>query len=153
MKRIMVRSVFDAFEYVMDHYYPAGLEEFAKQKDSYAVMSVQDSANEGFGFAFTKNAFCREVLTLYFDDIEEEVEDAVLFTEDMADAILDFVERNQEADTLLIHCFAGQSRSKAIGAFLVKKMGKDNSAYFQSGLKPNRRVLEILERAYEKREK
>ena len=27
MKRVLVKSVFDAFDYVMDHYYPAGLED------------------------------------------------------------------------------------------------------------------------------
>ena len=147
MKRIMVKSVFDAFEYVMDHYYPKGLEEYAKRKDSYAVISVQDSHNGGFGFRFTENAFCKDVLTLFFDDIEEEVEDAVLFDAEMADVVLDFVEKNSDADTLLIHCFAGQSRSRAIGAFLVKQMGKDNSAYYEHGEKPNQRVLEELEKA------
>ena len=29
MKRVLVKSVFDAFDYVMSHYYPAGMEEDA----------------------------------------------------------------------------------------------------------------------------
>ena len=45
MKRVLLRSVYDAFEYVMDHYYPKGLEEYAKLKDSYAVISIQDPQN------------------------------------------------------------------------------------------------------------
>ena len=69
MNRVMVKSVFDAFEYVMDHYYPVGLEEFAERLDSYAVISIQDSHNGGFGFTFCENAFCQGVLTLCFDDI------------------------------------------------------------------------------------
>lgn len=37
MKRVIVKSVYDAFEYVMQHYYPAGLKEFAEKSDTYAV--------------------------------------------------------------------------------------------------------------------
>ena len=33
MKRVLVRSVYDAFDYVMAHYYPAGLEDLAEAKD------------------------------------------------------------------------------------------------------------------------
>lgn len=29
MKKIIVRSVYDAFDYVMQHYYPPGLDELA----------------------------------------------------------------------------------------------------------------------------
>ena len=61
MKRVLLRSVFDAFEYVMDHYYPFGLEELAQRKDSYAVISIQDSHTEGFGFEFTESRSCRGV--------------------------------------------------------------------------------------------
>jgi hypothetical protein len=64
----------------MDHYYPAGLEEFAERKDTYAVISIQDTHTEGFGFRFTESATCKGVLTLYFDDIDRPVEGAVLFS-------------------------------------------------------------------------
>ena len=36
MKRIMLRSVYDAFDYVMAHYAPAGMEEMAQKQDTYA---------------------------------------------------------------------------------------------------------------------
>lgn len=39
MKQVLVRSVYDAFEYVMGHYYPYGLEEMAECADTYAVIS------------------------------------------------------------------------------------------------------------------
>lgn len=52
MKRVIVKSVYDAFEYVMQHYYPAGLEEFAEKSDTYAVISIQDTHTKGFGFTF-----------------------------------------------------------------------------------------------------
>lgn len=40
MKRVIVKSVFDTFEYVMQHYYPAGLEEMVERSDSYAITFI-----------------------------------------------------------------------------------------------------------------
>lgn len=53
--------------------------------DTYAVISIQDSHTQGFGVQFTENQFCKGVLTLMLDDIVTEIEDAVLFDDDMAD--------------------------------------------------------------------
>ncbi len=133
MKRVLLKSVFDAFDYVMQHYYPAGLEELVERSDTYAVISIQDTHSGGFGFTFAKNQYCKDVLTLYFDDITQEVEGAVLFTDEMAGQIIDFIEANVTADTLLVHCFAGQSRSRAVAAFAVQMLGGDNSKYLKHG--------------------
>lgn len=91
MKRVIVKSVYDAFEYVMQHYYPAGLEEFAEKSDTYAIISIQDTHTKGFGFTFSEKQFCKGVLTLYFDDIVKEVEGAVLFDEEMDEKIIAFI--------------------------------------------------------------
>ena len=147
MKRILVRSVHEAFEYVMAHYYPFGQAEFAEKTDTYAVISIQDSHTGGFGFCFQENQYCKGVLTLQFDDIVKEVEGAVLFTKEQAEAILDFVELHRDADTLLIHCYAGQSRSRAVGTFLIKMFGKDNRRYFETG-SPNMHVYQTMEKAW-----
>lgn len=150
MKRILVKSVYDAFEYVMQHYYPLGLEEFVEQSDSYAVISIQDTHTNGFGFVFTENQFCKGVLTLYFDDIVREVEGAILFTDGMAEQIIDFIGEHKNVDTLLIHCYAGQSRSYAVGAFAAKVFGGDNSKYFKVG-SPNQYVYDVLESVWIRR--
>ena len=65
MRRILVKSLNEAFDFVMDHYYPAGCEEDAKRKDTYAVISIQDTHTGGFGVTFAENKFCKGVLTLY----------------------------------------------------------------------------------------
>ena len=52
MRRILVKSLNEAFDFVMDHYYPAGCEEDAKRKDTYAVISIQDTHTGGFGVTF-----------------------------------------------------------------------------------------------------
>lgn len=143
MKRVIVKSVFDAFEYVMQHYYPAGLEEMVEKSDTYAVISIQDSHANGFGITFSENKYCKGVLTLQFDDIIRPVEGAVLFSEDMAVQIIKFIRKHKAVDTLLIHCYAGQSRSRAVGAFAVWLLGGDNSNYFKK-YNPNEYVYEKL---------
>lgn len=143
MKRVLVKSVFDAFEYVMQHYYPAGMEEMVEKNDSYAVISIQDSHTDGFGITFSENQYCKDVLTLKFDDIIRPVEGAQLFTDDMAKQIIRFIKKNQNLDTLLIHCYAGQSRSRAVGAFAVWFLGGDNSSYFKK-YNPNEYVYDKL---------
>lgn len=78
--------------------------------DTYAVISIQDCHTGGFGVKFAENQFCKGVLTLYFDDIVTEVDGAVLFDDDMAESIIDFIEQHKtEVDTLLVHCYAGLS--------------------------------------------
>lgn len=144
MKRILVKSIYDAFEYVMQHYYPVGLQEMVERSDTYAVISIQDSHTDGFGITFSKNQYCKDVLTLKFDDIIWPVAGAQLFTEDMAKQIIEFIRNNRDVDTLLIHCYAGQSRSRAVGAFAVKMLGGDNSKYFMR-YSPNMYVYNILE--------
>lgn len=149
MKRVLVKSVFDAFEYVMQHYYPAGLEDMVEKSDTYAVISIQDSHTDGFGLTFSKNQYCKDVLTLKFDDILRPVEGAKIFTEEMAEQIIHFIRNNKDVDTLLIHCYAGQSRSRAVGAFAVWLLGGDNSAYFKK-YNLNKYVYELLKQTLPK---
>lgn len=143
MKKVLVKSVFDAFEYVMQHYYPAGMENMVERADTYAVISIQDSHTDGFGISFSENQYCKAVLTLKFDDIVRPVEGAQIFTDNMARQIIRFIRNNQDVDTLLIHCYAGQSRSRAVGAFAVSYLGGDNSTYLKK-YNPNEYVYDKL---------
>ena len=97
---------------------------------------------------FTESHCCRGVLTLYFDDIEAPVEGAVLFSEEQARSIIDFIRGHKKAETLLIHCYCGRSRSLAVGAFAARMLGADNSRFFAEG-SPNRRVYDTLIRVWQ----
>lgn len=139
----------------MEHYYPFGMETEAFEQgvltDTYIVISIQDSHTQGFGFQFTENQFCKGVLTLLFDDVISEVAGAVIFDDDMADRIIDFINQyKNKVDTLLVHCYAGQSRSMAVGAFAVKMLGGDNSYYFKNG-NLNQYIYDALELAWIRR--
>ena len=151
MKRVLLKSVYDAFDYVMAHYAPPGLGELAEKKDTYAVISIQDTHTGGFGFTFSESASCVDVLTLFFDDVVKPVEGAVLFSPEMAERVIGFILKNRRrAETLLVHCYGGESRSRAVAAFAVKLLGGDNARYFETG-HPNRHVYRTLEEVLKQR--
>ena len=61
------------------------------------------------------------VLNLWFDDAEElyeDVQELILFNEEMANQIVDFVKINENAKTWFIHCTMGKCRSGAVGDVL-----------------------------------
>lgn len=117
--RILVLSLEETINYVMDHYAPPGCEEFTERTDNYAVISFQDTNLGGFGIEFKENKHCKGVLNLYVDDIVKEVESAGLFYDEHANQILSFVDKHKDIiDTLVVHCYAGQSRSVAVGKAL-----------------------------------
>ena len=152
MKRVLVKSVYDAFDYVLEHYYPVGLEEFAQRTDRYAVISIQDTHTQGFGFQFTKSKSCADVLTLFFDDIDKDIEGAKLFSEEQAEQIIGFIQKNKDVETLLVHCYGGESRSRAVGAFALEMLGGNRSKLFETG-HPNMHVYHTLKDVFENRAK
>lgn len=138
MKRVIVKSVFECFDFVVD----------ANDGKSYAVISIQDYKRNGFGFRFVENDLCHGVLTLLFDDIEKPVDGYKIFDSEQANAIIEFVKKSMEVEILLIHCYAGQSRSSAVGAFVVKMLGGDNGNYFKYRT-PNAHVYQMLLNVWE----
>ena len=76
----------------------------------------------------------------------------MLFEEKMADSVITFTRNHMDVDTLLIHCYAGQSRSRAVGAFAEKMLGKNNQKYFSKkefwAGTPNEHVYRMLEDAW-----
>lgn len=143
MKKVLVKSVYDAFDYVLDHYYPFGMREFAPRTDRYAVISIQDTHTGGFGIQFAASETCADVLTLYFDDIEKPVPGAKLFSPQQAEQIIRFIQKNEAAETLLVHCYGGESRSRAVGAFAMEILGQSSKSLLESG-HPNRHVYNTL---------
>ncbi len=122
--RILVTSARNALRYVMRHFSEPGVTEYPEKTDTYAAISIQDTCGGGFGFEFKKNKYCKDVLTLYFDDIEEPEYGLKLISFPQAIAIVKFIKAHAEdVDTLLIHCFAGVSRSRAVGVFAREMLG------------------------------
>lgn len=139
MKQVLVKSLFDCFDYVADY----------RGTDTFAIISIQDTKKGGFGVQFVPTEHCKEVLTLQFDDAEVQTDHVTLFTEEQAVQIIKFIRRNRlRATRLLVHCYAGQSRSMAVGAFAVKMLGGNNTRYFEVA-NPNRLVYQTLVDAWD----
>ncbi len=120
---ILVTSARGALLYVMKHFCEPGLTEYPELTDTYAVISIQDTAHGGFGFELKSNQYCKDVLTLYFDDITKPQE-GVQISDAQANAIVQFLlAHSEDVDTLLIHCFAGISRSRAVERFAREMLG------------------------------
>lgn len=122
--RVLVTSARGALKYVMLHFCEPGLTEFSEKTDSYAAISIQDTIGGGFGFELKENKYCKDVLTLYFDDIERPEPGLKLISCSQAASIVRFIKSHEhDVDTLLIHCFAGISRSRAVGVFAREILG------------------------------
>jgi len=90
-----------------------------------------------------------EILRLVFHDVDDRVPDQwVLFDEDHARAVIDFVHRLQqapEAYQVLVHCRAGISRSAATALYVMEATGCAFPRRPFAGL-ANKLMLEVLSR-------
>jgi hypothetical protein len=64
------------------------------------------------------------ILRLYFHDIDKQWQNYVLFTEEQADQIIDFLKEHEDDMTgVYTHCAAGISRSAAVTRFVADLYG------------------------------
>ena len=83
----------------------------------YCIISIRDIGKEPINnFKLRKNVV--DVLSLSFDDV---IEPSTGMASDDARRVVSFIRSNiKRIDTIVIHCFAGQSRSYTIGLELSK---------------------------------
>lgn len=98
------------------------------------------------------------VLSLRFDDIDEPL-DLKLFGEEyvqvypmsevQADHIVEFVEKNKDKETFIVHCMAGVSRSGGVTRWISEHFKQSNFAYREENpyVKPNQRIINLLRKA------
>ena len=122
-QNILICSAEDALKFVMSHFSNPKTGRAPQNTKSYAAISTQDSGDYNYGFTLSENRFCRGVLTLYFDDLEGVEFGVKLMNEQQAAKIIAFLREHENADTMLIHCFAGKSPSAAVGIFAAELYG------------------------------
>lgn len=94
---------------------------------------------------------CLEVLRLQFHDIQPGPGAATIggmtsMDADHARQIWQFVQRwRDEAQTLVVQCEAGMSRSPAVAAAVAEYLGQDSGVFF-ADYAPNRYIYEMLRR-------
>lgn len=112
-------------------------------KGKYIVISIRSTP---FPITFTETDYLKGSLILQFADIEpswveenggvEELKGKtdvplIVFSEEMAEQIIQFVQDHQDVETILVHCDAGVSRSRAVGAYLdwIFNSKRDQASY------------------------
>lgn len=132
MKSILVMSISDCFDYVVHQ----------PSLTPYIIISIQDSQN-GFGLEFVESRFCKGVLTLYFDDISQAAPGLKLFTNNQALEMIAFLKKHNGIATIVIHCYAGESRSAAV-AGVISTLYDDAVITFKRPSFPNMHVHKVL---------
>lgn len=133
MKSILVMSISDCFDYVVHQ----------PTLSPYIIISIQDSQN-GFGLEFIESRFCKGVLTLYFDDISQAAPGLTLFTTDQALKIISFLKNHKDIPTIVIHCYAGESRSAAVASVISSTLYDNALITSKCPPFPNMHVHKIL---------
>lgn len=118
--------------------------------DPHLIISIVSGEGEQANLPICKATV--DVLRLHFHDADVAQEKTILFNEEMAKQILNFLfVKNNEVPLLLIHCDAGYSRSPAIAAAVDKITRGDDSHWFKTKA-PNRLVLTTLLNTYNDQE-
>lgn len=87
-----------------------------------------------------------EMLTLEFDDVEDDQDPSMAFGDEHAKAILEFVARihsQEKAWRLIVHCKAGISRSAAVALYVTEATGCQFPQHQEAG-EANLLVLRVL---------
>lgn len=119
------------------------------------IMFISINDSDGH---FSQSYFNREhpnVLIMYMDDVSKDGQSSPTnsgetraFTEEDADRIIEFIQKNKDKHGALIHCAAGISRSGAIGHFLVNYFEEDFQRFQEKNyqVRPNAHILSTLNR-------
>lgn len=118
-----------------------------KVSDSTVIISINDST-DGFN-SFSKNPNIKAVCSLFFDDIISKNENGILMSEEDAEKIKNFINKWWDrADRLIVHCYAGISRSSGCMSAILQSKGIDDSWVWSGKYSPNIYVAKMIKRAF-----
>lgn len=148
MKKIVVLSRQEVEHIVSTGAFP----EYAKEhiQGNWVLISIYGEYPVLHTFAqldTLKSAGCVQYIDCHFADITEQIDEFVLFNKIHARKIIDFIDKmKDEVDTLVVHCAAGISRSGAVGLFVCRYLGLDETEFrkINSNIAPNMHVLKVL---------
>ncbi len=84
-----------------------------------------------------------DILRLWFDDIDSPYQNYVMFTDEQADRVIEWMQQHEdEFKGIFVHCAQGVSRSAAIARFIAKVYGLPFDE--REGMMFNRHVFNTL---------
>ncbi len=109
--------------------------------DSIAWITISDPDKNNISIQ------AKNKLSLKFSDIEENTNKEILFNEEIAKEIIDFIKLHKDKK-FIINCEAGISRSAAVGLFIEKILLNEMSVNKHIRFEPNMFVFNLLERTF-----
>lgn len=105
--------------------------------------------NPGYPYKLKLPTQCVASLEIICDDVSntkmEKAHRYVFFSEEIADKIIGFVEKNKDKiDTLICACEAGISRSAGCAAAISKFYFDDDKIFYSSGYIPNNLIYRTI---------
>lgn len=132
-------------------------EHFGTDGTPFATISIFSPTGSKKDFPIAQAQNCAAFLPLGFDDVELEwlsepdfQASLVLFSEQMADEILDFICSLDKIELLLVHCDAGISRSAAVAAVVSAILNGEVGPFIEH-FGPNTLVVKLLTEQAESR--
>ena len=123
-------------------------DENVEKKDLVMFISINDSNSDSY---FKENH--DNVIIMHFDDIEDVGEtsptnsgECSVFDEEMAENLYQFIKRNKDKETCVVHCEAGLSRSPGCAQFIIDYTQSDYEKFKIDNpyILPNQRVFRML---------
>jgi predicted protein tyrosine phosphatase len=114
----------------------------------WGLISISTTEQEKvIGLDKLKQYGCVNYSQFVFHDLTEPYKDCILFNEEIAKQIIDFV-NNIKLNLIIIHCDAGISRSGAVGYFICNYLNLDQKEFkiMNPNIHPNSLVLDILKK-------
>lgn len=137
--KIEIMSQEDALEFY-DEY---------QNKEKYLLISISDKEGELI-FEPKENIIVHQ---FYFADIEEEtgIPGITLMSYGQANQIKFAVDKaiNEGITNIIVHCYAGISRSGAVGCIIAKYLNNDDIYLWkQGGIAPNKFIYKLMSQAF-----
>lgn len=117
--------------------------DYAKISKNHILISIKDIGRK---LTVPKSQYCKKMLQLEFND-EYEISNSS-FNQDLARQIIDFVNSNCfTVDLIIVHCYAGLSRSVAVASALSKILNNKDDDIYAIGM-PNMLVYTTILDSY-----
>lgn len=101
------------------------------KKENKLVISINDFVDGPLHALELNSHLFEHIVTQCFDDVSRPREGYTLISDEQAAEIADAVFKYKDkVDEIIIHCYAGISRSAAIAAAISKYLTGDNTEYF-----------------------
>lgn len=102
-------------------------------KQNYIIVSINESNGKPNHFC-RENKYLKDVLYLFFDDIDHEIEGYQTMTNNDAEKVKKFIDIwKDKISNIIVHCHAGISRSSGVACAIARYLNGDDLYIWDKG--------------------